>query len=111
MTVEIYIPTPFRHLVGNRVRVLSSGTNIDEILTDLEVQFPGFTDQVCETSGEIASHIGVYVNQVEIDSLDEYFKDQRAFYAGMDDATKGLIDGLNGNSSSGKRILYEIIEF
>ena len=70
MTVEIYIPTPFRHLVGNRVRVLSSGTNIDEILTDLEVQFPGFADQVCDTSGEIASHIGVYVNQVEIDSLD-----------------------------------------
>ena len=70
MTVEIYIPTPFRHLVGNRVRVLSSGTNIDEILTDLEVQFPGFADQVCDTSGEIASHIGVYVNQVEIDNID-----------------------------------------
>ena len=69
MTVEIYIPTPFRHLVGNRVRVRAEGTSIDEVLIDLESQFPGFADQVCDPSGEIAPHIGIYINQVEIDSL------------------------------------------
>ena len=53
----------------------------------------------------------VIVLEIEIDSLDEYFKDQRAFYAGMDDATKGLINGVNENTSSGSRALYEIIEF
>ena len=60
---------------------------------------------------DISGDMDVIVMELEIDSLDEYFKDQRAFYAGMDDATKGVIDGLNGNTSSGKRILYEIIEF
>ena len=60
---------------------------------------------------DISGDMDEIVLEIEIDSLDEYFKDQRAFYAGMDDATKGLINGVNENTSSGSRALYEIIEF
>ena len=60
---------------------------------------------------DISGDMDVIVLEIEIDSLDEYFKDQRAVYAGMDDATKGLINGVNENTSSGSRALYEIIEF
>ena len=60
---------------------------------------------------DISGDMDVIALELEIDSLDGYFKDQRAFYAGMDDATKGLVDGLNENTSSGSRILYEIVEF
>ena len=53
----------------------------------------------------------VVVMELEIDSLDGYFTDQRAFYAEMDEATKGLIGSLNGNTASGSRVLYEIVEY
>ena len=49
--------------------------------------------------------------ELEIDSLDGYFTDQRAFYTEMDEATKGLIGSLNGNTASGSRVLYEIVEY
>ena len=70
VTVDIYVPTPFRHLVGNRVRVRAAGANLHEVMDDLDTQFPGFGAQVRDASGELATHIGVYVNQVEIDTLD-----------------------------------------
>lgn len=69
VTVNVYVPTPFRHLVGNRARVRAAGGNLRQVMDDLDVQFPGFTAQVRDASGEIASHIGVYVNQIEVEAL------------------------------------------
>ena len=69
VTVNVYVPTPFRHLVGNRARVRAAGGNLRQVMDDLDAQFPGFTAQVRDASGEIASHIGVYVNQIEVEAL------------------------------------------
>ncbi len=60
---------------------------------------------------DISGSMDTVVLEFEIDSLDGYFTDQRAFYAGMDEATKGLISSINSNTSSGNRVLYEIVEF
>ena len=70
VSVNVYVPTPFRHLVGNRVRVHAAGANLREVMDDLDVQFPGFGAQVRDATGELATHIGVYVNQVEIETLE-----------------------------------------
>ncbi|MCC6382517.1 MAG: MoaD/ThiS family protein, partial [Dehalococcoidia bacterium] len=64
MTVTVYIPTPFRHLVGNRASVKASGSTVRDVLHDLDTQFPGFNAQVVDASGQLARHINVYVNQV-----------------------------------------------
>ena len=69
MSVNVYIPTPFRHLVGNRASVRATGSTVRDVLTDLDTQFPGFRAQVVDTDGRLAHHINVYVNQVEIHSL------------------------------------------
>ncbi len=69
MSVNVYIPTPFRHLVGNRANVKASGATVSDVITDLDVQFPGFKAQVVSSSGERAPHINIYVNQVEIENL------------------------------------------
>ncbi|GAB4338464.1 MAG: hypothetical protein Kow0010_26820 [Dehalococcoidia bacterium] len=70
MSVDIYIPTPFRHLVGNRVRVKADGTTVRDVLADLDRQYPGFYAQVVDPEGRLQNHINVYVNQVEIENLD-----------------------------------------
>ncbi|MGI8926275.1 MAG: molybdopterin-synthase adenylyltransferase MoeB [Tepidiformaceae bacterium] len=69
MSVNVYIPTPFRHLVGNRSSVKARGETVRDVITDLDVQFPGFRAQLLDAQGRLAHHINVYVNQVEIESL------------------------------------------
>ena len=69
MSVNVYIPTPFRHLVGNRANVKAHGATISDVLHDLDTQFPGFRAQVVDGSGLRAPHINIYVNQVEIENL------------------------------------------
>ena len=69
MSINVYIPTPFRHLVGNRSSVKANGANVTEVLGDLDAQFPGFRAQLLGPEGTIANHINVYVNQVEIHTL------------------------------------------
>jgi adenylyltransferase/sulfurtransferase len=69
MSVNVYIPTPFRHLVGNRASIKAQGETVREVLGDLDVQFPGFRAQVVDASGDVARHINIYVNQVEIENL------------------------------------------
>jgi molybdopterin/thiamine biosynthesis adenylyltransferase/molybdopterin converting factor small subunit len=69
MTVSVYIPTLFRHLVGNRVHVQARGRTVRDVLVDLDRQFPGFRQQLFGPEGRLAAHINVYVNQVEIGTL------------------------------------------
>jgi adenylyltransferase/sulfurtransferase len=69
MSVNVYIPTPFRHLVGNRASVQADGATVRDVLRNLDAQFPGFNAQIVDGSGQLARHINVYVNQVEIEHL------------------------------------------
>ncbi len=69
MSVNVYIPTPFRHLVGNRTSVKANGATVSAVLSDLDAQFPGFRAQVVDATGQRARHINIYVNQVEIENL------------------------------------------
>jgi adenylyltransferase/sulfurtransferase len=69
MAVSVYIPTPFRHLVGNRASVKAKGATVNEVILDLDSQFPGFRAQLLDQTGHLANHINVYLNQVEIHTL------------------------------------------
>ena len=65
----------------------------------------------CRLYVDISGTMDVVVAELEIESLDGYFTGQREFYAGMDETTKELIGSVNGNTASGSRVLYEIIEY
>ena len=58
MSVNVYIPTPFRHLVGNRASVRAQGSTVSDILNDLDSQFPGFKAQVVDASGDDSARGG-----------------------------------------------------
>ena len=70
MPVTVYIPTPFRHLVGNRANVSAAGGTVRDVINDVDVQFPGFRDQLLAADGQLAQHINVYVNNKEISTLE-----------------------------------------
>jgi molybdopterin/thiamine biosynthesis adenylyltransferase/molybdopterin converting factor small subunit len=67
--VNVYIPTPFRTLTGNRQYVRAEGRDVDEVLANVEKQFPGFRGLVFGSGGEVPAHINIYVNRQEINSL------------------------------------------
>jgi hypothetical protein len=50
------------------------------------------------------------VYQVELDSLDDYLRDERAHFVDPDEETKSLIDHFNSNAVAGHREIFEVIQ-
>jgi adenylyltransferase/sulfurtransferase len=69
MAVNVYIPTPFRKLTGDRVHVQAEGATVADVLNDLGVRYPGFREAVFGSSRELPQHINIYVNNTEIHGL------------------------------------------
>jgi molybdopterin/thiamine biosynthesis adenylyltransferase/molybdopterin converting factor small subunit len=69
MPVNVYIPTPFRRLTGNRTNVEARGRTVAEVIDDLDTRFPGLRAQITDGGSEIPAHINIYVNNREISAL------------------------------------------
>jgi adenylyltransferase/sulfurtransferase len=70
MAATVYIPTPFRRLTGNQVYVQAAGGNVAEVLDQLGTRFPALRNLLYGQDQEIAGHINIYVNNVEIHTLE-----------------------------------------
>ena len=68
--VNVYIPTPFRKMTGNRQNVTAEGDDVAGVLANVDKQYPGFRALVFGSSEELPPHINIYVNKQEISSLD-----------------------------------------
>lgn len=71
MSITVRIPTPLVKLTQNRVEVKADGTNIKELIDDLERKFPGIKERICEETGKIRKFINVYVNEEDIRFLQQ----------------------------------------
>ena len=69
MPVNVYIPTPFRRMTGNRTTVEASGRTVGEVIADLDARFPGLRAQITDGDEEVPAHINIYVNNREISAL------------------------------------------
>ena len=67
---KIRIPTPLRRLTNEKDEVESNASSISELVIDLEEQFPGIKDRLCEDDGTIRKFINIYVNDEDIRFLD-----------------------------------------
>jgi hypothetical protein len=50
------------------------------------------------------------VYQIELESLDKYFSDERAHFVDPDQDAKALFDLFNNTAKSGHREIYEVIQ-
>ncbi|HZS35149.1 MAG TPA: MoaD/ThiS family protein [Methylomirabilota bacterium] len=66
MPVLVRIPTPLRRHTGGAGEVYAKGKDVGELVEDLERQFAGFRDRLCDESGDFRRFINVYVNQEDI---------------------------------------------
>ena len=57
---RVYIPPTMRSLTGGREIVDASGANVREVLENIENQFPGIMDRLCQ-DGSIRPDVSVVV--------------------------------------------------
>ncbi|MEI8341498.1 MAG: ubiquitin-like small modifier protein 1 [Verrucomicrobiota bacterium] len=67
----IRIPTPLRKLTNEQEVVQAAGLNIEEIIADLDKNFPGLKERICDENGNVRRFVNVFVNDEDIRFLDE----------------------------------------
>jgi molybdopterin synthase sulfur carrier subunit len=71
MSITVRIPTPLQKLTQNQAEVKANGANIRELIEDLEKNFPGIKERVCDETGEIRRFINIYVNEEDVRFLQQ----------------------------------------
>jgi molybdopterin synthase sulfur carrier subunit len=66
MSVKVRIPTPLRKLTNDQAEVVADGSTIREVVEDLERQFPGFKERMCDEQGQLRRFVNVYVGEEDI---------------------------------------------
>ena len=70
MAVTVKIPTPLRRLTGQQDKVSVEGDNISAVVENLEKQFPGIRERLCDDTGGLRHFVNVYVNGEDIRYID-----------------------------------------
>jgi molybdopterin converting factor small subunit len=58
----VRIPTPLRSYTAQAKEVDASGSTVDEVLLDLDRQFPGFRFRMVDEQGRLRQHMKVFVD-------------------------------------------------
>jgi molybdopterin synthase sulfur carrier subunit len=66
----VRIPTPLRQATKGNAEVKVSGDTVDDVVADLERQFPGLKERLVDETGELRRFINIYVNEEDIRFLD-----------------------------------------
>lgn len=78
MAIKVRIPTPLRKLTNGKDEVEGAGKNIKDLINDIERQYPGLKERICEDDGKIRRFVNIYVNDEDIrfkNSIDTELKD------------------------------------
>lgn len=67
----IRIPTPLRKLTNEQEVVQASGSDIETIIADLDKNFPGLKDRICDEAGNVRRFVNIFVNDEDIRFLEE----------------------------------------
>ena len=70
MTIKVRIPTPLMKLTDNQSEVSAEGKTISDIINNLENQFNGIKDRICEGNGAPRRFINIYINEEDIRFLE-----------------------------------------
>jgi sulfur-carrier protein len=67
--VRIRIPTPLRSYTGQQSVVEATGASVDEVLGDLDRQFPGIRFRMVDEQGRLRKHMKVFVGDESVRDL------------------------------------------
>lgn len=67
---SVRIPTPLRKLTSEKDEVVVSASNVGELIENMESEYPGIKNRLCDESGNLRRFINLYVNNEDIRFLD-----------------------------------------
>ncbi|RMF90688.1 MAG: MoaD/ThiS family protein [Nitrospinota bacterium] len=66
MAIKVRIPTPLQKLTQNKSEVAVEGSSIREVFRNLEKDYPGIQERLCDENGTVRRFINVYLNEEDI---------------------------------------------
>ena len=70
MPIKVRIPTPLQKLTGQGEVQVQAG-DIKDLIAQLEKNFPGMKDRICDESGKVRRFVNVYLNEEDIRFLNQ----------------------------------------
>lgn len=70
MPIKVRIPTPLQKLTGQGEVQVQPGT-IKDMIAELEKNFPGMKDRICDETGRVRRFVNVYLNEEDIRFLNQ----------------------------------------
>ena len=66
MSVQVRIPTPLRRFTAGAEEVRTTGTTVGHVVDDLERQFAGIKERLCDDEGRVRRFVNIYLNGDDI---------------------------------------------
>ncbi len=66
MSVRVRVPTPLRKFTQGVDEVNAQGVNVKALVDDLETNYPGIKERICDETGKVRRFVNVYVNGDDI---------------------------------------------
>jgi len=66
MSIKVRIPQPLQKLTQEKEVVEAVASNVKGLIEDLEKNFPGIKDRICDEKGKIRRFINIYVNEEDV---------------------------------------------
>lgn len=70
MAVLVRIPTQLRSLSGGASEVSLEGATVNEVLKNLDVEFPGFGGRIFDDEGALRRFVNVFLAEEDIRFMD-----------------------------------------
>ena len=62
----VRIPTPLRKLTGGAEEVQAPGKSVGELIGELEKQYPGIKERICDDTGAVRRFVNIFVKDEDI---------------------------------------------
>ena len=63
---NIRIPTPLRKLTAGKEEVSATGSTIGALIANLETQYPGIKERICDDTGQVRRFVNIFANDEDI---------------------------------------------
>ena len=70
MPIIVRIPTPLQKLTQNKPEVLISADTIGGMIQQLEKNYPGVKDRICDEQGNVRRFVNIFLNEEDIRFLE-----------------------------------------
>lgn len=71
MPIEVRVPSLLRTATGGQSTVQADGSNVGEVLADLEERFPALAGRFTSPDGAMHKFLNVYLNDDDVRFLDK----------------------------------------